>query len=218
MARRPRAVLTKPPTTDALPSYAAEAAILGRFIIENEDLLTAERVGHARRSDATSLPMAVAFLVAFFCTTNHDYGLRGFGGRLRPYSNRLAAAVGLKRLPSSSAVSTFLDQVTAPQAAAIGSALLKCSIAGSVLSDHRWTLVTDSQGNAYTIVDVDPTVLAIRQRALPDHEDLPEPTRDSDSLAAPGYSGRHRGDVVVSACRTQMIGSGMWSGLSVQAT
>ena len=59
MARRPRAVLTKPPTTDALPSYAAEAAILGRFIIENEDLLTAERVGHARRSDAASPPMAV---------------------------------------------------------------------------------------------------------------------------------------------------------------
>lgn len=217
MPRRPRAVLTKLPPTDALPNDATEGVILARFALENPDVIGAEKVGSARRSDAASLSMAIAYLVAFFCSSNHDYGLRGFGQRLRPYAKRLAAAVGLERLPSSSAVSTLLNDVTPVQAAAACTALFKCSGVGSVLGDHRSTLVTDRLGNAYTVVDVDPTVLALRQRALPEDDDLPEPVRDSDSLAAPGYSGRHRGDVIVSACRTQMTGSGMWSALSLQA-
>ena len=217
MPRRPRAVLSKLPVSDALPPWATEAIILGRHVAQSVALADAEKVGPARRSDAANCAMVVAYLISFFCSGNQPYGLRGFNARVRPFSKRIAAALGLARLPSSTAVSAFLDQVTAAQAPPIANALLQCSTVDNVLADHRWTLVFDGAGNGYTIVDTDPTVLALRQRALPVDDDLPEPIRDSDSLAALGYSGRHRGDVIVSACRTQLTGSGLWSGLSVEA-
>src|SRR5207244_2185730 len=48
----------------------------------------------------------------------------------------------------------------------------------------------------YVVVDVDGTRQAARQRALPQLPSLPPPHRRFDQVAAPGYKGRKRGEVV----------------------
>jgi len=48
----------------------------------------------------------------------------------------------------------------------------------------------------YVVVDVDGTKQAARQRALPHLESLPDPHRRFDQVAAPGYLGRKRGEVL----------------------
>src|SRR6266699_6370010 len=48
----------------------------------------------------------------------------------------------------------------------------------------------------YVVVDVDGTKQAARQRALPHLPSLPSPHRRFDLVAAPGYKGRKRGEVV----------------------
>lgn len=46
------------------------------------------------------------------------------------------------------------------------------------------------------IFDVDGTREAVRQRALPQSEDLPPAFRRLDEVCAAGYTGRKRGQVV----------------------
>ena len=54
----------------------------------------------------------------------------------------------------------------------------------------------DRLGQHWMVVDVDGTRQAARQRALPQLESLPHPHRRFDQVAAPGYVGRKRGEVV----------------------
>jgi hypothetical protein len=46
------------------------------------------------------------------------------------------------------------------------------------------------------VIDVDGTRQAARQRALPQAENLPTPHRRFETVCAPGYQGRKRGEVV----------------------
>src|SRR6266567_6180814 len=56
--------------------------------------------------------------------------------------------------------------------------------------------VWDRFNQPYVVVDVDGTKQAARQRALPHLPSLPAPHRRFDLVAAPGYKGRKRGEVV----------------------
>jgi hypothetical protein len=51
-------------------------------------------------------------------------------------------------------------------------------------------------GQQSVVVDVDGTRQAVRQRALPQLKALPPPDRRFEQVAAPGYLGRKRGEVV----------------------
>ncbi len=210
-------VLSSAPTCDALPAYSAEAILLSRYALQDPALVTAETLGASRRSDATGLAMVVAFLITAFCAGRQRNGLRGLATDHRDTLTRIAATLGLSKLPSCGAVSTFLSTMPLAQANAVASALLARSMAGSALRNHRLTVVTDRTGQAYAIADVDPTVKALRKRALPQGADLPQPQRRTDGFAAQGYGGRHRGQLIVSACRTQATGAGLWSAVSLQA-
>ncbi len=55
--------------------------------------------------------------------------------------------------------------------------------------------VWDRLGTHWTVVDVDGTKTAARQRALPQTPELPAPHRRFDLVCAPGYLGRKRGEV-----------------------
>jgi hypothetical protein len=60
------------------------------------------------------------------------------------------------------------------------------------------------------VFDVDPTITALRHRALPVSDDLPEACRRSEDTGAPGYKGRKRGDIVFRQATVQHVGSGGW--------
>lgn len=216
MAATVELVISSKPGSTALPPWASEFLFLVKGLQEVGVLLETQRQGPTRRSDAADMPAIILFLLAFFCCGGKG-GLRGFGEHVGRWRPRLGAMAGRKTLPSSSAVSRGLAALTAEQAQTLQCTLLSASLADSVLPGHQLAVWRDALGQAWCVVDLDPTVLALRQRALPEGEDLPQPRRRADDLAAPGYSGRHRGEVIVSACRTQFSGSGLWCSLSVAA-
>jgi len=82
---------------------------------------------------------------------------------------------------------------------------------------HPATQTYDARGKAWHVFDLDPTVTTLRQRALPAGEALPEPMRRADDFAAPGYSGRKRGDVQIRRTTVQHAGSGVWVHAEVAA-
>lgn len=217
MPHQTSVVLSSAAPCDPLPAYAAEAILLCRYALLAEELPATEKLGALRRSDAASLPMVLAFLITYFCAGSQPNGLRGLATDHRGTLTKIAASLGLAKLPSSGAISTFLSSMPLAQANAVAGALLAHSVHGSVLHNHSLTTLVDRLDQAYILIDIDPTVQAERKRALPQGEDLPQPRRRTDGFATPGYPGRHRGEVIFSACRTQATGTGLWSAISVQA-
>src|SRR6266699_6146414 len=54
----------------------------------------------------------------------------------------------------------------------------------------------DRRGQRWVVFDLDGTRQAARQRALPQSPELPPPQRRLQTVCAPGYTGRKRGEVV----------------------
>ena len=67
-------------------------------------------------------------------------------------------------------------------------------------------------GQQFVVVDVDGTRQAARQRALPRLESLPEPHRRFDQVAAPGYGGRKRGEVLRTRTTILQAHTHQWMG------
>ena len=70
----------------------------------------------------------------------------------------------------------------------------------------------DRCGQQYVVVDVDGTRQAARQRALPQLKALPPPHRRFDQVAAPGYMGRKRGEVVRTRTTVLQAQTHQWMG------
>ena len=209
-------VISSKPGSTAMPDWSTEFTLLIRVLQKRGILGNLEQHGPTRRSDAADMTSILLFLVAFFCYGGKG-GLRGCSEHIGRWRTRLAAVAGRKTLPSSSAVSRTLAALAPEQVQSLQRALLADSLSNSLLPGHRLAVWSDAWGQAWCVVDLDPTVLAVRQRALPEGEDLPQAHRRAEGFAAPGYPGRHRGEVVLSACRTQFSGSGLWCSVSLAA-
>jgi hypothetical protein len=62
---------------------------------------------------------------------------------------------------------------------------------------HKGGELLDRVGRQWEVFDIDGTREAARQRALPKMEDLPSAHRRLDEVCAAGYTGRKRGEVVL---------------------
>jgi len=147
-----------------------------------------------------------------------DRGIKGFCKEVRPYSVRLAALFGRKRVPGSASVSRVLaasDRLQDPDDVATW--LLSEGSCCRDLLTHPLTQSRDSNGCSWAVFDFDPSVDALRQRALPEGDDLPPPRRRARKLCAPGYSGRHRGEVQYSTAFLSHAGSSLWLQATVSA-
>jgi len=218
MAASEQLVISSRPGSKALPPWASEFLFLVKHMMQQDILEETQKMGPVRRGDATDIPAIILFLLAFFCEGGgRKDGLRGFGEHIGRWRTRLAAIAGRKTLPSSSAVSRGLSALTVKQVEQIQKYLFSAGLAGSILPAHKLAVWRDANGQPWCVVDVDPTVLALRQRALPEGEEFPAPSRRAETMAAPGYTGRHRGQVIVSACRAGFSGSALWCSLSLAA-
>ena len=72
--------------------------------------------------------------------------------------------------------------------------------------------VWDRQGQHWTVVDVDGTKQAGSLRALPQTADLPAPHRRFELVAAPGYLGRKRGEIVRTRTTVLQAHTHQWLG------
>ena len=150
-------------------------------------------------------------LVGMF-TAGGRGGLKGWLADAAPHNGQLAAVMGRRSLPTQSALSRTLAAIETDHAAEFGAWLLaKVSDWPAMLanpaSQHR-----DTRGEHWHLFDFDPTVMAMRERALPEGEDLPPAVRLARGLASPGYTGRKRGQLAVSYGLLQHSGTSLWAG------
>lgn len=130
--------------------------------------------------------------------------------RVRPHVAELAALAGRRSLPSPSSMTRLLQAVQFDTLRPIEGWLLSGLCNADPLLSHPAGMATDAQGDRWQIFDLDPTVVTLRQRALPADEDLPPPVRRAEHTGAPGYAGRKRGDIQYRQTTVQHAGARLW--------
>lgn len=209
MARRGVNVTFKKAPEDRVPDALA-GGVAWMVDLARRNLLgpLGERV-RIRREGGYSGFDVVLFLLLYFASKPRA-GLRAFWEILRRHSRRLAGMAGRTQLPSPASISRALDRAEFDLVRPIGSWLLGPMSGIDAVLRHPSVCTYDARGEAWHIFDYDPTVHALRHRALPEGDDLPEARRRSEGMAAPGYSGRKRGDVIYRRGTLQHAGSGAW--------
>lgn len=209
MAHRNVRVTKRKSSDRKLPAWTAEYALLTEVLRRNGVLGQLEqRLRLERRPGYAGIDVFV-FLLAWF-TYPEQIGLRTFSDRVREIGPQLAALAHRATWPTSASVSRALKAITADQAREFTHWLLLDAIGVETLTRASVAITRDRRNRNWHMFDYDPTVTAMRQRALPRGDDLPEPRRHSSELAAPGYSGRKRGEVQYSRTPLQHSGSSLW--------
>jgi len=209
MARCRRNVTSTKKNTARLPDWSAAGVSLLLDLVQREQLdEVAERLQIRREGGYAGIDV-FAFFVYYFAS-QLSVGLKGFWYRAREHKVKLAAVAGRKSLASSTAMSRALDAVEhrllRPQVAW----LLTEAVGVEPVLRHPAVQHYDALGQGWHVLDYDPTVTVLRQRALPSGDDLPEPRRRAEGFAEPGYPGRKRGDVQILRATLQHAGSGAW--------
>jgi hypothetical protein len=190
-----------------LPDELTRAALLldelrgaGRLERLGMALSVSRRGGH---HGYTLVAFALAFLLAGVMG-----GIRPFWTRHKRALGRLAKVAGCRALPSSGALSRALHKLDAETVGHFTSATL-CDVESlPELLRHPSVVHRDALGNAWHVLDVDPTVQAFRQRTLPEGCDLPAPERIAPGV--PGYTGHKRGELRIRHVPVQHAGAGLW--------
>lgn len=192
-----------------LPEWATAGAIHADWLVRRGVFgVLAERF-QVQREGGYTMEDLFAFGVFHLSTPEHG-SIKEFGERSRDVRAQLGALVGRKRLPAPASMSRGLRAVSEGGIEELAGLLLIDVPDCETLLRHPAVQTRDSQGGRWHVFDFDETVTTLRQRALPEGPKLPEPRRRATSMAAPGYSGRKRGDLQFSRAMLQHAGSGLW--------
>ena len=123
-----------------------------------------------------------------------ERSIKAFYERLLPFASPFMALFGRANLPHRGTLSRFLAALDETPMEALRTLFQEDLVARSPFARPSGGL-WDRQGQHWTVIDVDGTKQAARQRALPQASDLPAPHRRYDLVAAPAYLGRKRGEV-----------------------
>lgn len=192
-----------------IPDNLTEGAAL-LLDLQRRGVLAAvgERVQIRRQGGFCGLDVWVALFLFF--TTGATSGFKKFWEKAGPHGLALAALAGRDGLVSPASLSRALDAVEVSLLRPISSWLLRGLAEVDDVMRHPSAQTVDALGMAWHTFDLDPTVRAVRHRALPAGEDLPEVLRRSEDTGKPGYKGRKRGDVVFRRTTAQHAGSAVW--------
>lgn len=198
------------PVRAAIPSDIQAGALVLEMIARlglldqvDRDLALARRDGHTGRG-----LFALAVLVFMAGPTS---GIRPFTERIRGAAGKALAAIGrMRSIPSSAAMSRGLGSIPQNRGRACIDALLLSAPGMQALLSSPHVLHRDAVGRSWHVLDVDPTVVPYRQRALPEGPALPEPVRHSPG--EPGYIGHKRGQVRIRMVPILHGGAAVWLG------
>jgi hypothetical protein len=155
----------------------------------------------------------IDFLAALFgYAISGERTLEEFYQRLQPFAVPFMALFGRDRLPSRSALSRFLAAVTEAPVDALRTLFLDDLLSRPLTPDKQTGDLVDRAGRSWMVFDIDGTREAARQRALPQTDDLPPPSRRLENVCAPGYRGRKRGEVVRTRTTVSQAHSYQWLG------
>ena len=178
------------------PSWFGEVVLLTAHLRKHHVLTNiAERVRFARRRFGRY--EVIDFLAILFgYAISGERTLETFYERLQPFAVPFMALFERDRLPSRSALSRFLAALTEVPVDALRTLFLEDLESRPLSSDKQTGGLLDRAGKTWVVFDLDGTREAARQRALPQTEELPPPSRRLDDVCAAGYTGRKRGQVV----------------------
>jgi hypothetical protein len=153
--------------------------------------------------------------VLFGYAISGERTLEAFYERLQPFAVPFMALFERDRLPSRSALSRFLAQLSEGPVEALRMLFLDDLESRPLTTDSNQKQtggLVDRAGNGWVVFDIDGTREAARQRALPQTEDLPPAFRRLDDVCAAGYTGRKRGEVVRTRTVISQAHSFQWLG------
>ncbi len=191
----PIEIRTFPDAVPSLPPWFAEVVILARHFTHQGHLDAISQQVRLARGRAGSFEVIdfVALLLGY--AVSGEPTLQAFVDRLVPFAQPFMALFGRNQLPHRATLSRFLAAVDT----ACRDALRQVFVTDLTQQGCAGELVggfLDRQGQRLLVVDVDGTRQAARQRALATSSDLPVAQRRMDTVCAPGYTGRKRGEVV----------------------
>lgn len=209
MARRSIDVSFEKEDGSRIPDSLTEAATV-LLDLERRGVLdeVGKRVQIRRQGGFCGLDAWLVLLLFF--TTGATTGFKTFWASIRKHARGVAALGGRDKLVSPPALSRALDAVEVDLLRPIGDWLLRGIADVDALLRHPAVRSRDALGEGWHVFDVDPTVRAVRHRALPAGDDLPEALRRSEETGKPGYKGRKRGDIVFRRSTAQHAGTGLW--------
>ncbi len=204
----------KKQATNRLPDALAEGGVLIESLeVRGGIQALAERL-RVRREGGYHGVDIVLFLILLFASRLR-VSIKELGEIAHPHRRELAALGARKMLPSPPSVSRLLAAVEDDALDEFGPWLLLEGANATECLKQPAVRMRDCLGQEWHVFDFDPTVTVLRQRALPEGDDLPEARRRSHE-AKPGYTGRKRGDVQLSRATLQHAGSGLWLGIWTQ--
>jgi hypothetical protein len=194
MAQSSVTIQVSPKSVPSFPSWFAEVAAFAQVLTHEGILKTIQdQVRFARaRFGHYDLIDFVAVLIGY--VLSGELTLLGFYERLMPFAEPFMALFGRNLLPHRSTLSRFLAALDQNTVEALRARFQEDLLARNPFPSPGGMF--DRRGMQWTVVDVDGTRQAARQRALPQAESLPTPHRRFDQVCAPGYQGRKRGEVV----------------------
>ena len=203
-----------------LPAWATPFALAIRALDAMGLLEQApEHIRFSRQGGFHPFDVAL-FLLCHFLTHaggSPRSGQRSFSGLCRGWASQLAALAGRERWATQATVSRCLAGAGRCDLVGLARWLLgEGSALGPVLR-HPASQYRDACGHPHVVLDYDPTVIALRKRGLPMGPDLPVPIARATAVAAPGYSGRKRGEVQIAAHVLSHAGTGTWSHIEFEA-
>src|SRR6266699_969806 len=187
-------VQIQPSPSPAIPTWMGEVAAFAHVLTHTGMLKTIqEQVRFARaRFGQYDLIDFVAVLIGY--VLSGEPTRLAFYERLTPWADAFMALFGRDRLPHRSTLSRFLATLDQNTVEALRTRFQEDGLARKPFASPGGLF--DRTGGQWSVIDVDGTRQAARQRALPQTEDLPPPHRRLDQVCAPGYQGRKRGEVV----------------------
>jgi hypothetical protein len=194
------------------PSWFGEVVAMSRYLHKHGVLSKInEQVRFARKRFGRY--EVIDFLAVLFAyAISGERTLEEFYERLQPFAIPFMALFERDQLPSRSALSRFLAALTEAPVNAFRTFFLDDLLSRPLTSDKQTGGLVDRTGRSWMVFDIDGTREAARQRALPQTDDLPPPSRRLDHVCAPGYRGRRRGEVVRTRTTVSQAHSYQWLG------
>ena len=181
-----------PTSVPSTPSWLGEVAVVAHVFSQlGLQKAIEERVRFARAwmGDYEVIDFVVMLLGY---AVSGERTLQAFYQRLLPFAEPFMALFGRANLPHPATLSRFLAALDQAPVEALRRLFQEDLVARSAFASPPGG-VWDRQGRQWTVVDVDGTKQAVRQRALPQTADLPAPHRRFELVAAPGYPGTQTG-------------------------
>jgi hypothetical protein len=205
-------IQTTSESNPSTPAWLGEIVIVSRYL-QKQGVLTKinEQVRFARKRFG-SYEVIDFLAVLFGYAISGERTLEAFYECLQPFAVPFMALFERDRLPSRSALSRFLAALTETPVEALRTLFLDDLLSRPLTPDKQTGGLVDRTGRNWTVFDIDGTREAARQRALPQTDDFPPPSRRLDEVCAPGYRGRKRGEVVRTRTTVLQAHSYQWLG------